>query len=289
VQTYVTRRIAVLNKIDLMWDDLKSDDQIEAGIERQLDDTAKILGLPRDHVIALSAQKGLVARIREDDELLARSRIGKLERLLAEEIIPSKQQILRAAVSREIGGMVETSLQSATAQLDSAKSDLQEMSKLSGKNRDLAKVLLAKLETDRANYLRHMESFKNSYGTVLKQGHVLLDTLSDEHLDDIMLKSQQSIEGSWTTAGLMRSMQALFDTFSRQAEKILLRRRVPQLRRWSVQRVPQGVRLSQNDPAGAQPRTPYPAHALAATEHRTLLQGSGQRHDREALPGAAFL
>ncbi|MGH8864318.1 MAG: dynamin family protein [Burkholderiales bacterium] len=221
VQTYVTRRIAVLNKIDLMWDDLKSDDQIEVGIERQLDETAKILGLPRDHVIALSAQKALIARIRDDDELLARSRIGKLERLLAEEIIPSKQQILRAAVSREIGGMVEMSLQSVTAQLGSAKSELQEMSKLSGKNRDLAKVLLAKLETDRANYLRHMESFKNSYGTVLKQGQVLLDTLSDEHLDDIMLKSQQTIEGSWTTAGLMRSMQALFDTFSRQAEKIL--------------------------------------------------------------------
>jgi hypothetical protein len=221
VQSYVTRRIAILNKIDLMWDDLKSEDQIEVGIGRQLDETAKILELPRDHVIALSAQKGLMARIRGDEELLRRSRIGDLERLLAEEIIPSKQQILRAAVSREIGGMVETSLQSVTAQLGSAKSELQEMSKLSGKNRDLAKVLLAKLETDRANYLRHMESFKNSYGTVLKQGQVLLDTLSDERLDDIMRKSQQTIEGSWTTAGLMRSMQALFDTFSRQAEKIL--------------------------------------------------------------------
>jgi prophage DNA circulation protein len=40
-------------------------------------------------------------------------------------------------------------------------------------------------------------------------------------LGEIMNKSQQTIEGSWTTAGLMRSMQALFDTFSRQAEKIL--------------------------------------------------------------------
>ena len=29
------------------------------------------------------------------------------------------------------------------------------------------------------------------------------------------------MEDSWTTAGLMRSMQALFETFSRQAEKIL--------------------------------------------------------------------
>src|SRR5258706_6486682 len=222
VQSYVTRRIAVLNKIDLMWDDLKTDEQIEIAIERQLVETARILGLTRDHVIALSAQKGLIARIRGDAGMLARSRIEVLERLLAEEIIPSKQEILRAAVSREIGNMLETSLQSTAAQLASTRGELQEMSKLSGKNRDLAKVLLSRLEQDKAGYLRHMESFKRSYATVLKQGNVLIGTLADERLDEMMSRSQQSIEGSWTTAGLMRSMQALFDAFSRQAEKILV-------------------------------------------------------------------
>src|SRR5258706_2245599 len=221
VQSYVTRRIAVLNKIDLMWDDLKSEEQIAIGGERQRVETATILGLPRDHVIALSAQKGLIARIRGDAILLAKSRIEVLEHLLAEEIIPSKQQILRAAVSREIGNMLETSLQSVTAQLASTRGELQEMSKLSGKNRDLAKALLARLEQDKAGYLRHMESFKRSYATVLRQGVVLIGTLADDRLDEIMNRSLEAIEGSWTTAGLMRSMQALFDTFSRQAGKIL--------------------------------------------------------------------
>ena len=221
VQSYVTRRIAVLNKIDLMWDDLKSDEQIEIGVERQLVETARILGLPRDHVIALSAQKGLIARIRGDAGMLAKSRIETLERLLAEEVIPSKQQILRAAVSREIGNMLETSLQSVAAQVSSTRSELQEMSKLSGKNSDLAKALLARLEQDKGGYVKHMETFKRSYATVLKQGNVLIGTLADDRLDEMMKRSLESIEGSWTTAGLMRSMQALFDTFSRQAEKIL--------------------------------------------------------------------
>ena len=221
VQSYVTRRIAVLNKIDLMWDDLKSEEQIESGIERQLVETARILGLPRDHVIALSAQKGLIARIRGDVALLAKSRIEVLERLLADEIIPAKQQILRAAVTREIGNMLETSLQSAHSQLASTRSELQEMAKLSGKNRELAKLLLARLEQDKAGYLRHMDSFRRSSAIVMKQGNVLIATLSDERLDEIMQRSLHAIEGSWTTAGLMRSMQALFDTFSRQAEKIL--------------------------------------------------------------------
>lgn len=220
VQSYVTRRIAVLNKIDLMWDELKSDEQIEAGIERQLVETARILDLPRKHVVALSAQKGLIARIRGNPEMLAKSRIEALERLLAEEIIPSKQQILHAAVSMELGNMLETSLQSVVAQLASCEQELKEMSTLTGKNRDLGKILLARLEQEKAAYWKHMDSFNRSHAAVLKQGSALTDSLNDYRLEEIMQRSLLAIEGSWTTPGVMRAMQALFDTFHGQAEKI---------------------------------------------------------------------
>ena len=45
--------------------------------------------------------------------------------------------------------------------------------------------------------------------------------LDEEHIDEIFARSAKEIDGSWTTAGLMRSMNSLFDAFSRQAEKIL--------------------------------------------------------------------
>lgn len=221
VRDYVSRRVAVLNKIDLAWDDLKSETEISAAIRRQLDDTAKTLDISRDHVLALSAQKALLARIRNDAALLKKSGIEELENLIGEEIIPAKQEILRAAVSREVGGMVESSLQSLLSQQDNGRRELHEMSQMSGKNRDVAVKLLAKFEQDKAQYGRHMESFKTSLSTVKKQGDVLLSTMSDERINEILAKSAQSMEDSWTTAGLMGSMQGLFETFSRQAEKIL--------------------------------------------------------------------
>jgi hypothetical protein len=221
VRDYVSRRVAVLNKVDLAWDELKSQGDIDASVGRQLEETAQTLELSRDHVIALSAQKALLARIRDDAEMLEKSGIVKLERLIADEIIPAKQQILRAAVSREVGGMVESSLQSLITQRESGASELQEMSKLSGKNRDLAQKLVSKFEQDKTQYGRHMESFKASLSTVSKQGEALLGTMDDERLAEILDKSSQAMEGSWTTAGLMRSMQGLFETFSRQAEKVL--------------------------------------------------------------------
>ncbi len=53
------------------------------------------------------------------------------------------------------------------------------------------------------------------------QGQVLLTTVGDDRLEDIVDKNWKILENSWTTAGLMRSMQGLFETFSRQAEKVL--------------------------------------------------------------------
>lgn len=221
VQGKVARSLAVLNKIDLMWDDLKPEHEIEANILRQIEETAHTLDLPRNHVIAISAQKALLAKIRNDGVLLERSRIKQLERLLAEEIVPAKQEILRAAVYREIGAMVEGSLEGVRSALQSTTSELQELSQLSGKNRDLARAMLGRLEQDKTVYQQNMEAFKANYGVALKQGHQILGTLSDDELDRMLSENQKSIEGSWTTAGLMKSMGALFDKFGEEANKIL--------------------------------------------------------------------
>ncbi len=159
IRDSVSRRIAVLNKVDLAWDELKDDAEINASVERQLDETATTLELSREHVIALSAQKALVARIRGDTALLAKSGIETFERMIADEIIPAKQQILRAAVAREIGGMLESSMASVRSQFEATTNELKSMSTLGDKNRDLAKKLLAKFEEDKARYGRHMESF----------------------------------------------------------------------------------------------------------------------------------
>src|SRR4029077_2586770 len=50
-------RIVVLNKIDGLWDDLKSDTQIHADIERQINATALVLNIPPSQVFGVSAQK----------------------------------------------------------------------------------------------------------------------------------------------------------------------------------------------------------------------------------------
>lgn len=221
VQGRVARSIVVLNKIDLQWDDLKTETEVAADLERQIHDTARILDVPRTHVIALSAQKALVGRVRDDDALVHRSRIRDLETLLAEEILPAKQEILRSAVQREIGSLVEASLAGERAALQATVAELQELSAMSGKNRELARALLARLEVEKATYQANVNAFKSTYGEVLQRGHQLLATLADDELDRVFQENHRTIEGSWTTAGLLRSMRALFDRFGGYSNSML--------------------------------------------------------------------
>ena len=221
VQTAATRRIAVLNKIDLMWDDLKSDQEVSDSIERQLATTSELLALPRTHVMAISAQKALLARIRGDDALLARSGIQQLEQLLASEIIPAKQEIMRAAVQREIGSMVDVSRTTVTNQLAASMKETRELATTAGKNRNMAQAMVTRLENDRKNYQATVQTFRKTQETVAAQGASLLKQLSDEAIEQILNKDREFIEKAWTTAGMWKNMQALFQYFTGVSAKVL--------------------------------------------------------------------
>src|SRR5512141_898578 len=109
VKPGLPQKIAVLNKIDLMWDELKTAEEIDRAVARMVGTTAQHLDLPRERIFAISAQKALLARIRDDAELLGKSGIEALERFLAEQVVPMKRQILCKAVQNEIGGMMDAS------------------------------------------------------------------------------------------------------------------------------------------------------------------------------------
>jgi hypothetical protein len=98
-------RIIVLNKIDVLWDELSSENTINDEIASQCGLTATTLNLPADMVFPVSAQKGLVARITGNDDLLKRSRLPVLERALSDMLIPAKREIVANKVRHEMDEM----------------------------------------------------------------------------------------------------------------------------------------------------------------------------------------
>lgn len=216
----VHHHIAVLNKIDMLWDELKSEAEIDAIIQRQIDQTAEQLRIPRHQVFAVSAQKALVGKIRDDQVLLERSGIARLETLLADKIIPSRQALLHQSVNREVLTMLEASRDGVLSRLKSVKSDAEQLSGFTGKNREVVTKLRDKLVIEKRGYDAVALNFKITRNLVQQQGRALLSELSGDVLNAMLEKSREHLDESWTTVTLTRGMNNLFGRINTQFAKV---------------------------------------------------------------------
>jgi hypothetical protein len=145
-------RYVVLNKIDTLWDALSSAEHTRKQIESQRVSSADILGLPADHVIPVSAQKGLVAKVTGDDKLLQESRLLDLELALATKLLAQRQNLLRATV----GNSMSELRSEATRALHVRRRDLAEQTLelrgLRGKSSTMVQHMHKRISNERAEF-----------------------------------------------------------------------------------------------------------------------------------------
>jgi hypothetical protein len=145
-------RLIVLNKIDTLWDDLSTPAQIEAQIDRQKISTADILGVPRDRVIAVSAQKGLVAKVTDDDELLRRSCLPALEDALGRGMMGKRQRILGNAMAAGITDLRAETGRAINIRKRDLTEQMMELKGLQGKNAAVIKHMRARISQEQAEF-----------------------------------------------------------------------------------------------------------------------------------------
>ncbi|UCV04216.1 dynamin family protein [Dechloromonas denitrificans] len=175
-------RMVVMNKIDGQWDELKTDEEIDAEIQRQVDTSASILDLPASQIFPVSAQKGLVAKINGDDALLEKSRLPLLELALSEELIPAKRDIVCdntdsefGEVSRRVRGLLESRLVGLREQLT-------ELTELRGKNKGVVEYMMGKVRAEKDEFesgLQRYYAVRSVFSTLTNRlfAHLGLDVL----------------------------------------------------------------------------------------------------------------
>ncbi len=212
-------RLVALNKIDTLWDELSNDTAVAATIARQTQETARTLGISKNQVLPVSAQKGLLGKIKSDYALIDRSGLPMLESTLSNDIIPARQELLRERVIHDIGSMVETTSAMIEARLNAVAEQIEELRALSGENREGIQNLVAHWRDEKQSYDQTLVSFQNMRAVLSDQVKILLDYLSVEVFDELAHKSRQNMAGSWTTPGLRDGMKALFDGVLETMEK----------------------------------------------------------------------
>ncbi len=203
--------VVALNKIDTLWDEMKTPQEIDLSIDSQCTDVAKALSLNVESVFPLSAQKALVAKTRGDDELLEMSRLVPLEQYLAKEIIPARQSIVRDHVVSEVGHLIRGSRNRVGAQLKQVNRQLIDLQSIGGKNVNLIKHMMHKAREKQAAYNKNMEYFQSGRRTINQQATLLLNELSLKQFDRVVEETRRAMSDSWTTAGLTTGMKTLFE------------------------------------------------------------------------------
>ncbi|MBS0509280.1 MAG: dynamin family protein [Proteobacteria bacterium] len=145
-------RLVVLNKIDTLWDPLNTPAQVQAQIERQRATSAEVLGVPPEQVLAVSAQKGLLAKIRCDDELLQASSLPQLEVTLATGIMGQRQAILRATVGSGVASLQKDMQRVLGFRRRDLDEQLLELRSLRGKNASVIDAMRARIEIEQQEF-----------------------------------------------------------------------------------------------------------------------------------------
>jgi hypothetical protein len=205
-------RLAVLNKIDGLWDELKEEAQIEKEILKQVNTSADLLGLTPEQIFPISAQKGLLAKVNKDDELLIKSRLPELEKALSDELIPSKKEIVRDNTQSEIEDLINNSLGILEARLQAMNEQLDELKGLRGKNEDVVEHMMNKVKADKENFEKGLQRFQALRSVFSKQTNELFTHLGMESLKSLVIQTRESMVAANFTKQLRNAMDEFFST-----------------------------------------------------------------------------
>lgn len=213
-------RMVVLNKIDGLWDELRDSKEVDKEIARQVRDTARHLNIPEDNIFPVSAQKGLAAKIKKDKELLARSRITELEDALGQQIVPAKREIVRDNINDDMSEFI-TSIRAVMAQRTrGVQEHMDELSGLSGKNRDVVEHMMKKVREDKDVFEKSLQRFQATRSIFSQQTNVLYSHLNLKKLDQLIAETKRNMEISMTTSGLKGHMHDFFKTAISTMEEV---------------------------------------------------------------------
>ncbi len=204
-------RLVVLNKIDTLWDELSTPAQIEAQIQRQREASAQVLGLAAQQVIAVSAQKGLLAKVRQDEALLRESRLPELETALAQDVLGQRRDILVASTTAGLDALRDDVARQLHARHRELMEQVQELEALRGKNVSVIRQMRRRIEQEQAEFDAsgaRIQAVRSVHLKLLKEVFALLGS---SHLKAEMAQFAQALRQPGIKLGIRRVYQQAFD------------------------------------------------------------------------------
>jgi replication fork clamp-binding protein CrfC len=193
---------AVLNKIDVLWDDVAGEAFVHRAIDEIRATTAQQLGIDCADVLPLSAKQALMAKIRGDQALLERSQLAQLEQLLSQRILAQKERLLEDQVVLQVLALVQNSQHALKLRLEKV---IEQRDVLASHQEGSGQMLLELTARTRHDHNRHHKrllDLKTNQRLLQRQGELLRAAIRAERLEEHLTRLRRSLTGSLTTLGI---------------------------------------------------------------------------------------
>jgi len=193
---------AVLNKIDVLWDDVAGESFVQKAVEDIRDTTAQQLGIDCADVLPLSAKQALMAKIRGDQALLERSQLARLEELLSQRILTQKERLLEDQVVQQVMALLQNSQHALKLRLEKV---IEQRDVLASHQEGSGQMLLELTARTRHDHNRHHKrllDLKTNQRLLQRQGELLRTAIRAERLEEHLTRLRRSLTGSLTTLGI---------------------------------------------------------------------------------------
>lgn len=212
-------RFAVLNKIDVLWDDLQGETHTQASIEKVRQTSAAHLNMSIDDVIPLSAKQGLIGRVKKDDLLLQKSALPKLEKLIAKRILAQKEVLIYEALIGDVVAMLKSSQSILNERLAGLYQRLEGLT-TNNVSPDKLQALADTTHKDHDLYYKKLITLKSSRRLMQSQGEILEALMSVSRFDDIVEQTRTDLQDSWSTLGMIHAMSQFFVKLEKETTNI---------------------------------------------------------------------
>ena len=212
-------RLVVMNKIDSMWDELRSDEQVARQIDTQVENVAGALGLPTSQIFPVSAQKGLVGKIQQDAALLQKSRLPTLEHALSHQLIPARREIVRDLLTHDVGLLTASRQALIDARLRNVVEQLFELKSLRGKNQKIVEHMMNRIDVEKKEFDGSLFKLQATRAVFTRLSTDVFTSLGMSILKRDIRTARDAMDSSFFSAGLRQAVRQFFQQI--QANLIL--------------------------------------------------------------------
>ncbi len=206
--------IVVLNKIDGLWDDLKTPQAVQAEIDKQVLSTSQILHIPPSQIYPLSAQKGLLAKINHDEELLERSRLPDLERALTNRVLPARREIVSSTAQADLAALVRGIRNLLDLREDGVHEQLDQLFIMRNKNKDVILRLLEQTKEEKHVFEQGLARYTAMRRIFTNHTNALLDATDMDALRANVNRTHLALESATQTKSVRRAIDNFFLTLN---------------------------------------------------------------------------